>query len=287
MPGPFVHVSPEASTWKGRPRIPVLDRIHRSGFPDGADDGIRTRGLLLGKQACCRCTTSAWPGFPNGFGPYPLRSAIGVLSRTREPRPRCEGWDSNPRPPGYEPGGLPNCPTPHGRAFPGTPHGKGRVPDGPQGAVPGRRRGGARVCGPTVAAKHAMEESNLRGRFWRPSDCHCPNGVLCFPLFDCQTSPPASGVRPRAAACDGMRPRRGGHPLRRVASHGRARRRPARRPGACLSAGSTPRTAMRPPTPPIRPALRAPATGRRRPCPEARTPRTATPPRTPSSLRKP
>lgn len=209
MPGPFVHVSPEASPWKGRPRIPVLDRIHRSGFPDGADDGIRTRGLLLGKQACCRCTTSAWPGFPNGSGPYPLRSAIGVLSHTREPRPRCEGWDSNPRPPGYEPGGLPNCPTPHGRAFPGTPHGKGRVPDGPQGAVPGRRREGARVCGPTVAAKHAMEESNLRGRFWRPSDCHCPNGVLCFPLFDCQTSPPASGVRPRAAACDGMRPRRG------------------------------------------------------------------------------
>lgn len=75
-------------------------------------------------------------------------------------------------------------------------------------------------------------------------------------------------------------------PMRRVASHTRTRRRPARRRGTCLWAG-TPRTAMRPPTPPTRPALRAPATGRRRPCPEARTPRTAAPPRTPSSLRKP
>ena len=242
---------------EGRLRVPLLDRIHCFGFPDGADDGVRTRGLLLGKQACCHCTTSALRGV--GFEPTTSRS--WAWRATELPYP---AW---PR-------------------FPGDAARQGRVPDGPQGAVPGRRREGARVCGPTVAAKHAMEESNLRGRFWRPSDCHCPNGVLCFPLFDCQTSPPASGVRPRAAACDGMRPRRGGHPLRRVASHGRARRRPARRPGACLSAGM-PRTAMRPPTHPIRPARRAPATGRRRPCPEARTPRTAAPPRTPSFLRKP
>ena len=159
MPGPFVHVSPEASPWKGRPRIPVLDRIHRSGFPDGADDGIRTRGLLLGKQACCRCTTSAWPGFPNGFGPYPLRSAIGVLSCTREPRPRCEGWDSNPRPPGYEPGGLPNCPTPHGRAFPGTPHGRGVFRTARKGPFPG---GGEK--GPAYAGRPSPPSTPWRNR---------------------------------------------------------------------------------------------------------------------------
>lgn len=55
--------SPEASTWKGRLRVPLLDRIHCFGFPDGADDGVRTRGFLLGKQACYHCTTSAWPCF--------------------------------------------------------------------------------------------------------------------------------------------------------------------------------------------------------------------------------
>lgn len=55
--------SPEASTWKGRLRVPLVDRIHCSGFPDRADDGVRTRGFLLGKQACYHCTTSAWPCF--------------------------------------------------------------------------------------------------------------------------------------------------------------------------------------------------------------------------------
>lgn len=55
--------SPEASTWKGRLRVPLVDRIHCFGFPDGADDGVRTRGFLLGKQACCHCTTSALPCF--------------------------------------------------------------------------------------------------------------------------------------------------------------------------------------------------------------------------------
>lgn len=48
---------------EGRLRVPLVDRIHCSGFPDGADDGVRTRGLLLGKQACCHCTTSALPCF--------------------------------------------------------------------------------------------------------------------------------------------------------------------------------------------------------------------------------
>ena len=63
--------SPEASTWKGRLRVPLLDRIHCSGFPDGADDGVRTRGFLLGKQACCHCTTSALRG--RGFEPLTSR----------------------------------------------------------------------------------------------------------------------------------------------------------------------------------------------------------------------
>lgn len=86
--------------------------------PDRADDGVRTRDLLLGKQACCHCTTSVWPGLLNGIEPYPLRPERGgVLFHTWEPRLRCEGWDSNPRPPGYEPGELPSCSTPHGRAF--------------------------------------------------------------------------------------------------------------------------------------------------------------------------
>lgn len=270
---------------EGRLRVPLVDRIHCSGFPDRADDGVRTRGFLLGKQACCRCTTSAWPGFPNGSDHIPSDRRSACF-----PAPGNQGLVARGgiRTHDLQVMGLAGYRTalPRMAAL-----SRGRRTAGACSGRPARGRSRAaarraRICGPTVAAKHAMEESNLRGRFWRPSDCHCPNGVLCFPLFDCQTSPPASGVRPRAAACDGMRPRRGGHPLRRVASHGRARRRPARRPGACLSAGM-PRTAMRPPTHPIRPARRAPATGRRRPCPEARTPRTAAPPRTPSFLRKP
>lgn len=48
---------------EGRLRVPLVDRIHCFGFPDGADDGVRTRGFLLGKQACYHCTTSAWPCF--------------------------------------------------------------------------------------------------------------------------------------------------------------------------------------------------------------------------------
>ena len=55
--------SPEASTWKGRLQVPLLDQIHCFGFPDRADDGVRPRGFLLGKQACYHCTTSAWPCF--------------------------------------------------------------------------------------------------------------------------------------------------------------------------------------------------------------------------------
>lgn len=31
--------SPEASTWKGRLRVSLLDQIHCFGFPDRADDG--------------------------------------------------------------------------------------------------------------------------------------------------------------------------------------------------------------------------------------------------------
>lgn len=46
-----------------RLRVPVLDQIQCLGFPDRADDGVRTRGFLLGKQACYHCTTSAWPCF--------------------------------------------------------------------------------------------------------------------------------------------------------------------------------------------------------------------------------
>lgn len=55
--------SPEASTWKGRLQVPLLDQIHCFGFPDRADDGVRTRGFLLGKQACYHYTTSALPCF--------------------------------------------------------------------------------------------------------------------------------------------------------------------------------------------------------------------------------
>lgn len=63
MPRLFVHVSPETSHGK-TVTSPIIGLDPLFWFsPDRADDGVRTRGFLLGKQACCHCTTSAWPCF--------------------------------------------------------------------------------------------------------------------------------------------------------------------------------------------------------------------------------
>ena len=81
--------SPEASTWKGRLQVPLLDQIHCFGFPDRADDGVRTRGFQLGKQACCHCTTSAWPCF---FSDTSHGGDVLSTSRKRD------GWLPSERP---------------------------------------------------------------------------------------------------------------------------------------------------------------------------------------------
>lgn len=63
MPRLFVHVSPETSHGK-TVTSPIIGLDPLFWFsPDRADDGVRTRGFLLGKQACCHCTTSALPCF--------------------------------------------------------------------------------------------------------------------------------------------------------------------------------------------------------------------------------
>lgn len=63
MPRLFVHVSPETSHGK-TVTSPIIGLDPLFWFsPDRADDGVRTRDLLLGKQACCHCTTSALPCF--------------------------------------------------------------------------------------------------------------------------------------------------------------------------------------------------------------------------------
>ena len=63
MPRLFVHVSPETSHGKTVTSPSIgLDPLFWFS-PDRADDGVRTRGFLLGKQACYHCTTSAWPCF--------------------------------------------------------------------------------------------------------------------------------------------------------------------------------------------------------------------------------
>lgn len=63
MPRLFVHVSPETSHGK-MVTSPIIGLDPLFWFsPDRADDGVRTRDLLLGKQACYHCTTSAWPCF--------------------------------------------------------------------------------------------------------------------------------------------------------------------------------------------------------------------------------
>lgn len=63
MPRLFVHVSPETSHGK-TVTSPIIGSDPLFWFsPDRADDGVRTRGFLLGKQACYHCTTSAWPCF--------------------------------------------------------------------------------------------------------------------------------------------------------------------------------------------------------------------------------
>lgn len=96
--------SPETSTWKGRLRVPLLDRIHCSGFPDGADDGVRTRGLLLGKQACCHCTTSA----SRGDGPAGPPSAYSIPGARRLDMTSFPGMSALAR------GGMPHVVEPAG-----------------------------------------------------------------------------------------------------------------------------------------------------------------------------
>lgn len=72
-------------------------------------------------------------------------------------------------------------------------HIPGRMPETPGRPVRGARRfRGAGRRGPAVrippgpvapagsAASRAMEGSNLRLRFWRPSGCRCPNGAFMF-----------------------------------------------------------------------------------------------------------
>lgn len=89
--------SPEASTWKGRLRVPLSDRIHCFGFPDRADDGVRTRGLLLGKQACYHCTTSA----SRGARRLDMTSFPGMSALTRGGMPHVV------EPAGFEPATFP------------------------------------------------------------------------------------------------------------------------------------------------------------------------------------
>lgn len=89
----------------------------------------------------------------------PAVSCLGSRRAATAPHPRCEGWDSNPRPPGYGPGGLPNCPTPHSRAFPGTPHGRGVFRTARKGPFPG---GGEK--GPAYAGRPSPPSTPWRNR---------------------------------------------------------------------------------------------------------------------------
>ena len=79
--------------------------------PDRADDGVRTRGLLLGKQACCHCTTSASRGTGRparclaysipGARRLDMTSSLGMSALTRGGMPRVV------EPAGFEPATFP------------------------------------------------------------------------------------------------------------------------------------------------------------------------------------
>lgn len=89
MPRLFVHVSPETSHGK-TVTSPIIGLDPLFWFsPDRADDGVRTRDLLLGKQACCHCTTSAWPCF---FSDTSHGGDVLSASRKRD------GWLPSERP---------------------------------------------------------------------------------------------------------------------------------------------------------------------------------------------
>lgn len=85
---------------------PDVPNVRVTGEPTGADNGVRTRGLDLGKVALCllsyiRITRSVlsvsphadWLAHTSGIEPDPLLSG--------------EWWGSNPPPPGPQPGALP------------------------------------------------------------------------------------------------------------------------------------------------------------------------------------
>lgn len=64
MPRLFVHVFSGSVHMERTVTSPIVGSNPLFWFfPDRADDGVRTRGFLLGKQACYHCTTSAWPCF--------------------------------------------------------------------------------------------------------------------------------------------------------------------------------------------------------------------------------
>lgn len=89
MPRLFVHVSPETSHGK-TVTSPIIGLDPLFWFsPDRADDGVRTRDLLLGKQACYHCTTSALPCF---FSDTSHGGDVLSTSRKRD------GWLPSERP---------------------------------------------------------------------------------------------------------------------------------------------------------------------------------------------
>ena len=100
----------------------------------------------------------------------------------------------------------------------------------PSSGSEGRAVSAARACaGPPSgsrrdgsAASRAMEESNLRLRFWRPSGRRCPDGAFIVSALRFSTMPYHAVS---AAAWHGMRPRTAGrrNAFRRPSGFGRLR----------------------------------------------------------------
>lgn len=91
----------------------------------------------------------------------------------------------------------------------------------------GRAVSAARACaGPSGSRRHgpaasrAMEESDLRPRFWRPSGCRCPDGAFMFSALRFSTMPCRPCPRRHGMVCVPGRQADGTRSAGRVASGG-------------------------------------------------------------------
>lgn len=219
-----------------RIRNPVLCPLSYKGVHPPCDDmrprtGGRIRGGSWrwrgrGRENKRRKNPSRMPSFPRAYSVAcgrrprheplraPDRTRSGDLPLTRRTLCRLSYRGGCRKPPAVR--RRPHAPV--------TGHGGGHAVVRPEG----RAVYAARACAdpPSGSRRHgsaasrAMEESNLRLRFWRPSGCRCPNGAFIVSALRFSTMPCRPCPRRHSMVCVPGRQADGTRSAGRVASGG-------------------------------------------------------------------